>query len=276
MDITTNDGMTSNQGNMITEHMDYHIVRAMLNGDKAKAQKYEKMWQDSGKSMDDIKSKIRQKLAETDEDVTKAFVAYANGDQREYDRLFDKLTGYGFDSSDVQKAIMNESKNLILKDLGERGVSGVEDIKEDLITQGFSKNAAEKLSKDFSKPEDEQPESAFEETGADKKTKWQVKDGVEALKNGDRDTYNEIRAYVVNHDSGITDNAAFDKKTRSMTYTRDIIAGYLKALDEEHKTGSKEKESERKRYQEQLKNIYGNWSEAADAIKRYQKSQKKK
>lgn len=265
-----------NNGQLDTTYFPYYIIEYTKEGKKEEAQKYEKMWQDSGKSMDDIKNELAEKLAETDEDVTKAFVAFRNGDSKEYSHLFDKLVGYGFDSADVGKAIKNGVKRILFKDMREREV-GSDDAKTDLMQQGFNENAARSLAEEYNGQTDsDQPDSAFEETGDDKKIKWQVKDGVEALKNGDRDTYNEIRAYVVNHDSGIADNAAFDQKTRSMTYTRDIIAGYLKALDEEHKTGSKEKESERKRYQEQLKNIYGNWSEAADAIKRYQKSQKKK
>lgn len=275
LDHSQNMGLTDNKGNLITEHMEYHIIQSVKNGDKAEAEKYENLWKaelmkggkSESKAMEDIKSDLAAALATTDADVTSAFVAYQNGNMAEYSKLFNKLTGYGFDPSDVDKAI-ESVKTLTYKEMKERGVTR-EGAQADLTEQGFNEDAAKKLAEGYDKPEKGAPESAFDDTSEGKLKKFEIKDGITALKNGDKTTYEEIRSYVVEHNDKIADNEAFDKKMKSTTYTGGIIQNYLDALD----SG---KDKERKAYQQQLVNIYGSWDEAVEAINRYRKAKNKK
>ena len=102
-----------NNGELDTQFFGDFIVDYMKNGNKEEADKYVKLWQNelvsSGKSeneaMSIIKNKIAAVLTQTDSDVTDAFVAHMNGDTTKYKKLFDKLEGYGFDPSDIDKAI---------------------------------------------------------------------------------------------------------------------------------------------------------------------------
>lgn len=274
-DFNVNKGLTNNKGNLYTEHMPNHIVDYMKNGNKEEADKYVKLWQNelvsSGKSeneaMSIIKNKIAAVLTQTDSDVTDAFVAHMNGDTTKYKKLFDKLEGYGFDPSDIDKAI-DGVKSDIFAAMKKSGVEKA-DAKDDLMGQGFSEEAANKLSEEYLKPAKEQKESAFDDTSEGKKVKFSNKDGLTALKNGDKKTYEQIREYIVEHDSNVESNEAFDKMMRSLTYTRDIVDGYLEAMDNKN-------EALREMYKKQLINIYGSWDDAGKVVLKRDKNKRKK
>ena len=264
-----------NNGELDTQFFGDFIVDYMKNGNKEEADKYVKLWQNelvsSGKSeneaMSIIKNKIAAVLTQTDSDVTDAFVAHMNGDTTKYKKLFDKLEGYGFDPSDIDKAI-DGVKSDIFAAMKKSGVEKA-DAKDDLMGQGFSEEAANKLSEEYLKPAKEQKDSAFDDTSEGKKVKFSNKDGLTALKNGDKKTYEQIREYIVEHDSNVESNEAFDKMMRSLTYTRDIVDGYLEAMDNKN-------EAEREKYKKQLINIYGSWDDAGKVVLKRDKSKRKK
>ena len=99
--------------------------------------------------------------------------------------------------------------------------------------------------------------------------KFSNKDGLTALKNGDKKTYEQIREYIVESDSNVENNEAFDKMMRSLTYTGDIVDGYLEAMDNKN-------EAEREKYKKQLINIYGSWDDAGKVVLKRDKSKRKK
>ena len=88
------------------------------------------------------------------------------------------------------------------------------------------------------------------------------------LKNGDKKTYEQIREYIVEHDSNVESNEAFDKMMRSLTYTGDIVDGYLEAMDNKN-------EAEREKYKKQLINIYGSWDDAGKVVLKRDKNKRK-
>lgn len=264
-----------NNGELDTQFFGDFIVDYMKNGNKEEADKYVKLWQNelvsSGKSeneaMSIIKNKIAAVLTQTDSDVTDAFVAHMNGDTTKYKKLFDKLEGYGFDPSDIDKAI-DGVKSDIFAAMKKSGVEKA-DAKDDLMGQGFSEEAANKLSEEYLKPAKEQKDSAFDDTSEGKKVKFSNKDGLTALKNGDKKTYEQIREYIVESDSNVENNEAFDKMMRSLTYTGDIVDGYLEAMDNKN-------EAEREKYKKQLINIYGSWDDAGKVVLKRDKNKRKK
>ena len=263
-----------NNGEVDTQFFGDFIVDYMKNGNKEEADKYVKLWQNelvsSGKSeneaMSIIKNKLADVLAKTDDDVTDAFIAHMNGETTKYKKLFDKLEGYGFDPSDIDKAI-DGVKSDIFAAMKKSGVEKA-DAKDDLMGQGFSEEAANKLSEEYLKPAKEQKDSAFDDTSEGKKVKFSNKDGLTALKNGDKKTYEQIREYIVEHDSNVENNEAFDKMMRSLTYTGDIVDGYLEAMDNKN-------EAEREKYKKQLINIYGSWDDAGKVVLKRDKNKRK-
>ena len=266
-----------NNGELDTKALSYHVVERIKNGEKNKAEDYVKLWREDivsnkGKSAEDanaeIKDKLAEALAESDDDVTEMAVARENESYGEYDRLFEKITGYGFDPADVEKAA-DKALTLIRKEIKE---NGAEDIEAELERRGFNSEAVRKLMKKWRFDNinelmedvfDKEEASPFDDTSSGKAVQYTVRDGFNALKNGD-DTLDDIREYVVEHSESISTAEEFDKRIRSGTYVNPLIKEYLEALDGK----DEERRSELKK---QLVNIFGSWNEASGAIKKYQK-----
>ena len=266
-----------NNGELDTKALSYHVVERMKNGEKNKAEDYVKLWREDivsnkGKSAEDanaeIKDKLAEALAESDDDVTEMAVARENESYGEYDKLFEKVTGYGFDPADVEKAA-DKALTLIRKEIKE---NGAEDIEAELERRGFNSEAVRKLMKKWRLDNinelmedvfDKEEASPFDDTSSGKAVQYTVRDGFNALKNGD-DTLDDIREYVVEHSESISTAEEFDKRIRSGTYVNPLIKEYLEALDGK----DEERRSELKK---QLVNIFGSWNEASGAIKKYQK-----
>ena len=269
--------IVKNNGKLDTDNIGYYVADYVRSGNKEEAEKYINLWKgelmNQGKSEDEatqnIKNKLADVLAKTDDDVTDAFIAYSNGDYQKYDALYEKLHGYGFDQSDVEKAV-NKVKKLIFKAMKDAGVES-DEAKDDLVAQGFNEKAAGKLAEEYNKEPEEQPDDVLSDTGEGKK--YKKADAFKAFASGDKEAYEDIKEYLVEKGK-VEDGEKLDKDMQSMTYTGELIDSYLKALDAEYK--DKSQKENREELKKQLLNIYGSWDKASAAIKKRQKQKQKK
>lgn len=269
--------IVKNNGKLDTDNIGYYVADYVRSGNKEEAEKYINLWKgelmNQGKSEDEatqnIKNKLADVLAKTDDDVTDAFIAYSNGDYQKYDALYEKLHGYGFDQTDVEKAV-NKVKKLIFKAMKDAGVES-DEAKDDLVTQGFNEKAAGKLAEEYNKAPEEQPDDVLSNTGEGKK--YKKADAFKAFASGDKEAYEDIKEYLVEKGK-VEDGEKLDKDMQSMTYTGELIDSYLKALDAEYK--DKSQKENREELKKQLLNIYGSWDKASAAIKKRQKQKQKK
>ena len=269
--------IVKNNGKLDTNNFGYYVADYVRSGNKEEAEKYINLWKgelmSQGKSEDEateiIKGKLADVLAKTDDDVTDAFVAYTNGDFKKYDVLYEKLHGYGFDQSDVEKAV-GKVKKLIFKAMKDAGVEG-DEAKDDLIAQGFNEKAAGELAEEYNKQPEEQPDDVLSDTGEGKK--YKKANAFKALTSGDKEAYEDIKDYLVEKGK-VEDGEKLDKDMQSLTYTGKLIDSYLEALDAEYK--DKSQKEKREELKEQLLNIYGSWDKASAAIKKRQKQKQKK
>ena len=269
--------IVKNNGKLDTDNIGYYVADYVRSGNKEEAEKYINLWKgelmNQGKSEDEatgiIKNKLADVLAKTDDDVTDAFIAYSNGDYQKYDALYEKLHGYGFDQTDVEKAV-NKVKNQIFAAMRDAGVEA-DEAKDDLIAQGFNEKAAGKLAEEYNKEPEEQPDDVLSDSGEGKK--YKKADAFKAFASGDKEAYEDIKEYLVEKGK-VEDGEKLDKDMQSMTYTGELIDSYLKALDAEYK--DKSQKEKREELKEQLLNIYGSWDKACAAIKKRQKQKQKK
>ena len=269
--------IVKNNGKLDTDNIGYYVADYVRSGNKEEAEKYINLWKgelmSQGKSEDkatqNIKNKLADVLAKTDDDVTDAFIAYSNGDYKKYDALYEKLHGYGFDQTDVEKAV-NKVKNQIFAAMRDAGVEA-DEAKDDLVTQGFNEKAAGKLAEEYNKAPEEQPDDVLSDTGEGKK--YKKADAFKAFASGDKEAYEDIKEYLVEKGK-VEDGEKLDKDMQSMTYTGELIDSYLKALDAEYK--DKSQKENREELKKQLLNIYGSWDKASAAIKKRQKQKQKK
>ena len=272
-DVLVNEGLTDNNTNLETSHMAQHIVSALKNGDKEKAQKYETLWKNdlksSGKSeaqaSKTIKGKIAQALADTDKDISDAAIARENGEFTNYRALVDKVVAYGFDVKDVESAV-DKVISGIKSDLKERNITDVDEVKSELVAQEFNDEAAEKFAGEYveSLKEKEVKNSVFDDSSDGKAVIYKERDGFEALKNGDTEGYEEIRKYMIEHGNTYENEKDFDKKMTNANYTDDLWKAYIEAND----NGNSEEKAKLKK---QLTNVYGTWEKAVKALHKYQK-----
>lgn len=239
--------LTDNYGNFDDEHIAEYMVKAKIEGDSKRAEDLERIWKEelkkSGMNADEsakkIKDKLRAVLAEN-EDVKAAAQAELDGDTAAFDRAFEKVHSYGFDEKDVRSAV-DKAKTAIKKQAG----GGAED----------------------AEPEEETDVDVFEDTKSVKPIKYQLSDGFEAIKRGDRDGYETVKSYLV--ENGYKTEEQIEKYMSSKSRTNKMWEEYLEAQ-------YKGDNAEIKRLVKELTNVYGSWSKAKTGLEEYQNRKKNK
>ena len=226
-------GLVNNKGELKTDHITTHIIKAYDSGNRKKGDELKRMWEEQLKSDGKIKNpaeyigkKLVEGITDTDE-IKKAAEAELGGNYIESKRLKTVLTDKGLSEDVVTKAV-TKAKNRLTPE------------KED------------------SGEQTEKPE-------------YTQSDAFNALKNGEDESYGEIVKYLAQRavDKGTYDSleVAEDKvmsKLRGLNYTRPLF----EELDRAYDSGDKERLENIKK---QLLNVFGTWESAMKAYEKTKK-----
>lgn len=274
-DIVNGNGriIADNKGNINTDYMHYYIVEDMKNGNRTRAEHYERLWKeilmnDKGKSEDEAVDYIKNKLVtalSADDNVEEAGVAKANGELAKYEKYRKEAIDYGFDSKDVQRAIdrfVKGQARIVSEEQDE------ETRKQKLIENGFNEKGAEYVIGQITYDEEKESISVFEETsGENELVMYSYSDLFNALVSGDTESYSMIEKYMI--EKGGKTKKEIQTAMISTSRTDKIWAEYIEAVTGNDKQQTQELVT-------QLTRIYGSWENAKTALNRYRERIKTK
>lgn len=274
-DIVNGNGriIADNKGNINTDYMHYYIVEDMKNGNRTRAEHYERLWKeilmnDKGKSEDEAVDYIKNKLVtalSSDDNVEEAGVAKANGELAKYEKYRKEAIDYGFDSKDVQRAIdrfVKGQARIVSEEQDE------ETRKQKLIENGFNEKGAEYVIGQITYDEEKESISVFEETsGENELVMYSYSDLFNALVSGDTESYSMIEKYMI--EKGGKTKKEIQTAMISTSRTDKIWAEYIEAVTGNDKQQTQELVT-------QLTRIYGSWENAKTALNRYRERIKTK
>jgi hypothetical protein len=235
-------GLVNNKGDLKTDHITDHILKAYDSGNRKKGDELTRMWlvqkKNDGISEDNAEKNINEKMAEAlkvRDDVKRAYAAKNSGDLKTYRAVKDKYLGMG-----LSETVFDEAIHKI-------------------------ENAAKKEEKQKTGSE-----------GTAQKSEYTYQNAFDALKNGDTESYalarKEIADTMVQNGKATDEKEAgdkVDKELRSLKYTKALFEAEEQAYHNDDGDGLR-------RVQKSLLLIYGDRTALNKARERYRKSKQKK
>lgn len=242
-------GPVNNKGNLKTDHIAEHILKAYDSGNKTKGDELTEMWvqermskgKEEGKAREAVEKKLIEALAAR-EDVQEAAELSAGGNFKKAEELTKRLSEKGVDEGLIDKAV-KKAKNLLDNDEAE----GTE--KADSADSTDSKNTPPQ--------------------------KYQLKDAFAALKNGETDSYEQVKGELAQWyvDTGQKENIEeaekhIESQMRSANHTDSLFEELEAATDGSDK-------ARLDRIWKQLENVFGSRNAALEAYGRYKERKNK-
>lgn len=252
-------GLIDNRGDFDTDHVPYHVVKAFDSGNTEKAGELKRMWKEQllydGKTEEAannaILAGISKQLAKN-ETLQAAAIAKESGHVQVYDKLFNELLQKGFSNDEIKNAgdkVINDIKQTLKKN----NVTDYDNAVSKLLDTGFDEDSAERLAKEHI--------DSLTPKETNGKARYDYNDAFEALKDGDTERYETVKAYLMEFKNKTSED--FDKAVLSSTRTDPIIEAYEKAYD----NGD---DKEFKRLRTLLERIFGTEG-ISKALERYDK-----
>jgi len=256
-------GLVNNKGELKTDHITQHILTAYDSGNKKKGDELTRMWieqkMSEGKSREQAQNAVDDKLIEgaaQREEVMQAAIAEANGNYPEAAQIKQELVDMGLSEYVAGKAVDKVIPE-IKKQMKAENITDFEEAEGELTALGFNENAAEKLAADYIKSLD---------TTKSEPAEYTETDAFNALKNGELESYELVKAYLV--ENGSKSGEEVDKDMRSLNKTKPLF----KELEDATDNGPRERLD---RINQTLLNIYGDKAAVSEAYERYKKNKNK-
>lgn len=256
-------GFTANNGKPDYSFMDAWILAAYDSGNKKKGDELTRMWieqkMSEGKSREQAQNAVDDKLIEgavQREEVMQAAIAEANGNYPEAAQIKQELVDMGLSEYVAGKAV-DKVISEIKKQMKAENITDFEEAEGELTALGFNENAAEKLAADYIKSLD---------TTKSEPAEYTETDAFNALKNGELESYEIVKAYLV--ENGSKSGEEVDKDMRSLNKTKPLF----KELEDATDNGPRERLD---RINQTLLNIYGDKAAVSEAYERYKKNKNK-
>lgn len=235
-------GLVNNKGDLKTDHITDHILKAYDSGNRKKGDELTRMWLaqkiNDGIAEDNATENINEKLAEAlkvRDDLKRAYAAKNSGDLKTYKAVKDKYLGMGLSETVFDKTIHK------------------------------IENAAKK---------EEKQQTGSE--GTAKKREYTYQNAFDALQSGDTESYaiakEAIAETMVQNGKAKDEKEAgdkVDKELRSLKYTKALFEAEDKAYHNDDGDGLR-------RVQKSLLLVYGDRTALNEARKRFKKSKQKK
>lgn len=242
-------GLVNNKGNLKTDHIAEHILKAYDSGNKTKGDELTEMWvqermskgKEEGKAREAVDKKLIEALAAR-EDVQEAAELSIGGNFKKAEEVTKRLSEKGVDEGLIDKAI-KKAKNLLDNDEAE--------------------DTEKADSADSTDSENTPPQ------------KYQLKDAFAALKNGETDSYEQVKGELAQWyvDTGQKENIEeaekhIESQMRSANHTDSLFEELEAATDGNDK-------ARLDRIWKQLDNVFGSRNAALEAYGRYKERKNK-